>query len=279
MKLCFNGATTRDNATLKEDLAYCEKHGYDFIEIRTEDKLPEYLKSHTLADLNQFFTESRLKPLALNALVFFNNLGEAAYKEMMKQFQEMLHVAEQLNIPYIVAVPLITKQPLLREEIRKSCVETLSTLAEEAQQSKVKIALEFVGHPDCTVNTFADACRIIEDVNRENVGLVFDCFHFHAMGSNLEDLQQADGEKIFIVHIDDTDDFPVGALRDEHRVWPGEGAIDLASQFTALTATGFSGPVSVELFRPEYYQLPAEETIRKARETTLRVLKSTLSHF
>ncbi|WMM34341.1 isomerase, partial [Shouchella clausii] len=41
MKRCVNGATTRDNAALKKGLAYYEKHGYDFIEIRPEDQLPE----------------------------------------------------------------------------------------------------------------------------------------------------------------------------------------------------------------------------------------------
>ncbi|MFE9549417.1 isomerase, partial [Bacillus velezensis] len=48
MKLCFNEATTLENSNLKQDLELCEKHGYDYIEIRTMDKLPEYLKDHSL---------------------------------------------------------------------------------------------------------------------------------------------------------------------------------------------------------------------------------------
>ncbi len=47
MKLCLNEATTLENSTLKTDLELCEKHGYDFIEIRTMDKLPEYLTEHS----------------------------------------------------------------------------------------------------------------------------------------------------------------------------------------------------------------------------------------
>ncbi|BBP89806.1 hypothetical protein BsIDN1_34240 [Bacillus safensis] len=73
MKLAFNQATTLKNSNLSKDLNLCEKHGYDFIEIRTMDKLPEYLETASLEDLNNYFQSTTIKPLALNALVFFNN--------------------------------------------------------------------------------------------------------------------------------------------------------------------------------------------------------------
>ena len=122
------------------------------------------------------------------------------------------------------------------------------------------------------MNTFGQAYDIVETVNRENVGLVLDCFHFHAMGSDLNDLKKADGSKIFILHIDDTEDFPIGFLTDEDRVWPGLGAIDLDSILSTLKEIGYSDVVSVELFRPEYYKLDAEEAIKTAKETTLKVM-------
>jgi 2-keto-myo-inositol isomerase len=92
------------------------------------------------------------------------------------------------------------------------------------------------------------------------------------MGSKLEDLKQADISKIFIVHIDDTEDFPIGFLTDEDRVWPGLGAIDLAAIFSTLKEKGYNDAVSVELFRPEYYQLSAEEAIKTAKETTIKAI-------
>lgn len=84
MKLCFNEATTLENSNLKQDLELCEKHGYDYIEIRTMDKLPEYLKDHSLADLAEYFRTHHIKPLALNALVFFNNRDEKGYRRSFR---------------------------------------------------------------------------------------------------------------------------------------------------------------------------------------------------
>ncbi|MGG3267389.1 2-keto-myo-inositol isomerase [Priestia aryabhattai] len=272
MKLCFNEATTLENSNLIKDLEYCNKHGYDYIEIRTMDKLPEYLESHSMDDLAQFFNTNHIKPLALNALVFFNNRSEEEYQEVIEEFKGMLETAQKIGAHYIVAVPLVTEQKIVKAEIKNSCVQVLNELSELAEPYGVKIAVEFVGHPQCTVNTFGQAYGIVQAVNRDNVGLVLDCFHFHAMGSKLEDLKQADVSKIFIVHIDDTEDFPIGFLTDEDRVWPGLGAIDLDTIFSTLKEKGYNDAVSVELFRPEYYQLSAEEAIKTAKETTVKAI-------
>ncbi|CAM4101364.1 2-keto-myo-inositol isomerase [Listeria booriae] len=272
MKLCFNEATTLENSNLEKDLTICEQNGYDYIEIRTMDKLPEYLKTHTLDDLATYFQNHHIKPLALNALVFFNNRDEAGHAAIIQEFQEMMHICDKIGAKYVVAVPLVTTEKILKKDIKQSCIEVLQELSNIAESHGVKIALEFVGHPECTVNTFEDAYDIVQAVNRDNVGLVFDSFHFHAMGSKIENLKNADGSKIFIFHIDDTEDFQIGLLTDDDRVWPGHGAIDLEAHITTLKQIGYSDVVSVELFRPEYYQLTAEETIEKAKTTTLEVI-------
>ncbi|WP_101845225.1 2-keto-myo-inositol isomerase [Halobacillus sp. Marseille-P3879] len=271
MKLCFNQATTLENSNLENDLNYCDRHGYDYIEIRAMDKLPEYLESHSLEDLKNFFQNHHIKPLALNALVFFNNRKNE--EEVLNEFTKMVETGSELGIQYVVAVPLVTEEKILLKDIEESSVKMLRKFSDIAEPYGIKVALEFVGHPECTINTFEQAYDIVQKADRENVGLVFDCFHFHAMGSSYESLKKADGKKIFILHIDDTEDFPIGLLRDEDRVWPGEGAIDLDGLLSTLKDIGYEdGVVSVELFRPEYYQMDAEEVIKKAKDTTLNVV-------
>lgn len=119
MKLAFNQATTLENSTLEKDLELCEQQGYDYIEIRTMDKLPEYLETNTMADLKNFFDTHQLKPLALNALVFFNNRDEEGHQEIIQEFKAMLVTAQELNVPYIVAVPLVTKLNFTNKRFNK----------------------------------------------------------------------------------------------------------------------------------------------------------------
>lgn len=269
MKLGYNVATTKENATLQQELELCEKHGYDFIEIQM-DKLPEYLQEHSLEDMKQFFDTHQIKPLSLNALQFFNNRNEADYKVVLDTFKEWLEIAEYLGAQYIVAVPLVTEEKILKADIHKSCVNVLKQLALMAAEYDIKLALEFLGAPYATVNTFNQAHAIIEEINDPNVGIVLDFFHFHAMGSRLDDLINGDIDNIFLLHINDVDDYPIGILTDEDRCFPGLGVIDIPGILSTLKDMAFQGEyISIELFRPEYYQMPAEDVIKKSKETMI----------
>ncbi|MCJ7471532.1 MAG: sugar phosphate isomerase/epimerase [Actinobacteria bacterium] len=103
------------------------------------------------------------------------------------------------------------------------------------------------------MNTFRQCYDIIEAVDRNNVGIVIDCFHFYPNGSRLEDLEKADPDKIFVFHIDDSTDLPLEKLQDSDRVWPGDGIIPLDKILGALKKIGFNGVATIELFNPEYW--------------------------
>lgn len=273
MKIGFNQATTMKKSSLEKDLELCEKHGYDLIEIRTMDKLKDYLENHTVEDLANYFKTHKIKPYAFNTLVFFNNRDEAGYKEIKEEFEYLCEVGQKIGCNTIIAVPLVTTEKITMAKIKESCVKVLNELADIGEKYGIRISVEFLGHPQATVNTFAQAYDIIQTVNRDNVGITIDCFHFHGMGSRIEDLRKADGSKIFVVHINDTEDFPIGILTDEDRLWPGEGAIDLDGIFSALKEIGYSEMASVELFRPEYYELEIEDAIRIGKEKSVAVIK------
>lgn len=271
MKVCFNQATTMKNSTLKKDLEFCEKHGYELIEIRL-DKLRDYLKTHTAEDLAAFFKKSRIKPYAFNALEFITFRDEAGYKQIKDDLSFLCEVGEKINCKKIVVVPTFDIGGYTKTQIKEESVRVLNDLADTAEKYGVKLAYEFVGYPNCSVNTFGQTYDIVKAVNRESVGMVLDCFHFHAMGSRIEDLKKADPKKIFIFHIDDSEDLPVGAARDDKRLWPGEGAVELDEILIALKEIGYKEMVSVELFRPEYWDWDIEKTIKAGKEKTEAVV-------
>jgi 2-keto-myo-inositol isomerase len=92
------------------------------------------------------------------------------------------------------------------------------------------------------------------------------------MNSKMATLEACDVNKVFIVHLDDAEDLPVGQGSDENRLWPGDGAVDLDGILGTLAKKGYKDAISVELFRPEYYELPAEETLRIAKEKSVAVV-------
>ncbi|HEO8422158.1 sugar phosphate isomerase/epimerase family protein [Niallia sp. FSL W8-0635] len=277
MKLAFNEGTTWESATLQQNLDYCEKHGYDYIEIRSIDQLIDYLKEHTLDDLKEYFDTHHIKPLSLNALCFFNNRKKEDELKVIEEFKEYLEICKKIDCEYICVVPsnidVTEKGKTLIEEVNASCVEVLTKLSDLAEPYGVKIAIEFIGIPENTVNTFAQAYQIVKEIDRDNVGLVYDTFQFTGMGSRLEDVTEETADKLFIFHINDVEGYPVGQMHDTNRVWPGHGVIDLDAHLKKLKELNYDFVASVELFRPEYYQMDPEEVIKKAKETTIEVLQ------
>ncbi|QEK11786.1 sugar phosphate isomerase/epimerase [Crassaminicella thermophila] len=271
MKICFNQATTMKYSTLEKDLELCEKYGYDLIEIRI-DKLKDYLQRNTVEDLVEFFHNSHIKAFAFNALEFISFRTEEDFKGILKDFKLICDVGEKIGCRQVVVVPSFDVGDYTVEEIKKETVGKLNILADIAEKRNFKLAFEFVGYPNCSVNRFEQAYDIVKTVNKEHVGIVLDCFHFHAMLSQLVDLKAIDVNKLFIFHIDDAENLPFGVLRDKHRLWPGDGAIDLDGILKTLKDIGYDGMVSIELFRPEYWDWDIEEAIKVGKEKTIEIV-------
>jgi 2-keto-myo-inositol isomerase len=269
MKIGFNEATFIGNSTLEQDLVLGEKYGFDYIEIRTMDKLPEYLKTHTVEDLAAFFKTHKIKPLAFNTLYPITFNDAAGEQKIVDDLKYMLEVGEKIGNKIVIGVCNWDQGIKTKTEIKDETVRMYRKLADIAKPYGVKLCIEFCGSPIHTVNTFEQAMEIAVACDRDNVGVTLDCYHFHAMNSKMSALEACDVNKVFIVHLDDAEDLPVGQGSDENRLWPGEGAVDLDGILGTLAKKGYKGAISLELFRPEYYKLTAEDGMKKAKETTV----------
>jgi 2-keto-myo-inositol isomerase len=89
------------HSSLEKDLELTERFGYDFIEIRLP-MLKEYLKTHTLADLKDFFSRSNVKPCSINAIEDINFRGEKELLELEKT-AAALCVLLSSKIPHFTA--------------------------------------------------------------------------------------------------------------------------------------------------------------------------------
>ena len=117
------------------------------------------------------------------------------------------------------------------------------------------------------MRTFAQCAEILEAVDRANVGMLLDTWHFCAGGSRPEELSALRGDRLFMVHVSDCPArAPFTAQRAES-YWPGEGDAPLEELLRRVRATGYDGPCSVEVMDPNVLALPAGDAIRRAAET------------
>jgi len=270
MKLSMNGATTM-HADLETDIRAASAAGFELIEIWAA-KLREFLKTNSVADLKKLLAENNIEPYSINSIEHITFRNAEDYTQIKAECQEYSRIAGEINCPYVVVVPGKLPADTSEEEIIEESVKVLNELADIAEKYNVGLAFEFLGQTDCSVQTLDLDKKIIEKVNRKNVGLVIDTFHFYAGNSSFEAIETLDPEKLFIFHINDAEDLPKADLTDAHRLYPGAGILPIREIKERFDKIGYDRMVSIEIFRPEYWAQDPFEVARKAKAATERVL-------
>ena len=270
MKLVLNGATTM-HADLQTDIRAAGAAGFDMVELWAA-KLRVYLKTHSVSDLTTLLEGCGLKPYSINSIEHITFRTEEDYAKIKAECAELSEVAGKIGCPYIVVVPGRLPEGATRQEIIDESVRVLDELADIAEPHGVSLAFEFLGQTDCSVPTLDLCNEIVERLGRANVGNVLDTFHFYAGGSSFDAIASMRPEKLFIFHINDAEDLPKEKLTDAHRLYPGLGILPLKEIKAALDGIGYDRMVSIEIFRPEYWEQDPFEVARRAREATERVI-------
>jgi len=271
MKLSFNGATSM-KADLETDVRAAAAAGFDYLEIWAP-KLREFLKTHSVPELKTLFVENKIKPLSINSIENITFSDAPAYARIRTQSEELCAIAEAIACPYVVVVPGNSPAGGLSSyEVIEETVSVLRELASIAERHNVALAFEFLGQKNCSVQTLELADEIIQKVNRRNIGLVIDSFHFYVGGSTIKMIDALDPKRLFIFHINDAEDLPMDQLTDAHRLLPGLGILKLTEIIEALRRIGYDQVASVETFRPEYWERDPFELAREAKAAVESVL-------
>lgn len=188
MKIGFNEGCNRfcENHSVLEDLALCEKYGFDYIDVQSECLDRELAAGkYTLEQLGDYFRSHNIKMLSYNALIFFNMKQTQAEKdEVMAQLDEIIRRCQILDCKMIVVVPSMDlKVHATLDEIKADAVAVLKEMVKKVEPHGIKLSIEFCGAPSMSINRFEDAYAIVSEVNHPLVGVTLDQYHFYAMGS------------------------------------------------------------------------------------------------
>lgn len=259
-------------ADLATDIRAASGASFDYLEIWAA-KLREYLKTNTTADLKKLFTENGIKPLSINSIEHVTFRDAPAHAKIRTECEELCAIAAAIECPYIVVVPgKLPPDYVSSYEVIEKSVQVLRELASIGERNGVALAFEFLGQKDCSVQTLELAEEIVEKVNRRNIGLVIDSFHFYTGGSTIDMIDALDAKRLFIFHIDDAEDLPRDQLTDAHRLLPGLGILPLKEIIAAFKRISYDGVASVEIFRPEYWERDPFELAREAKAAVEKLI-------
>ena len=169
-------------------------------------------------------------------------------------------------------VPSALKNQPSRHTIVTQAAQSLNRLSETSGED-IRLGLEFLGEQGCSINDLQTAVDVINAVAKRNVGLVLDSFHMHLSNTAFSAVAKVQSDRIFLVHVNDSEGGDVKNLTDANRLLPGEGVIDLHELKVSLVRAEYNGFLSLELFRSSYWQQDPLEVARLCRESLKRTFE------
>jgi 4-hydroxyphenylpyruvate dioxygenase len=129
----------------------------------------------------------------------------------------------------------------------------LRELAERAARRGLRIAFEALAWGR-HINDYRDAWEAVRRADHPAVGLVLDTFHILARGTDLAPVRAIPGDRIFLVQLADAPRLQMDYLSwSRHfRNFPGQGDLPVLDFMEALSATGYDGALSLEIFNDEF---------------------------
>jgi sugar phosphate isomerase/epimerase len=233
------------------------------------------------------FAELKIRPTITNLpmarpLPFAGD--DAAFTEALKPLADDAAFIAGVGCKKMMLV-LSATSPTPKDEFRKLVVQRLSAVSEVLQKANLRLGLEFLGplymrqgpgrdgQPRTPfIWTLPETVALAKDCG-PNMGAVLDVWHWHHSGGTVQDILDAGNDRIVHVHISDAKPAPAEEVRDNQRVMPGEGSIDLIGFLQALKKIGYADGVSPEPLGRIPPEMSAEEGAKLGLETTLAVMK------
>jgi 4-hydroxyphenylpyruvate dioxygenase len=131
--------------------------------------------------------------------------------------------------------------------------DDLRELGERASKRGLRIGYEALAWGRY-VSDYRDAWEIVRRAAHPSLGLILDSFHLFAKGAPLDPIRSIPGDKIFLVQLADAPNLHLDALSwSRHfRCFPGQGELPVAAFCEAVAATGYEGPLSLEIFNDQF---------------------------
>jgi sugar phosphate isomerase/epimerase len=214
----------------------------------------QWLDGRPPAESRALLDDHGMRAVSLVRGGFFPGLTTAERQAALDDNRRALDEAASVGAPQVVLV-CGAKPELSLAENRRQITDGIAACIDQAAALGVMLAIEPL-HPmyaDCrsAVNTLGQCNDMIDQLGDAWVGIAADVYHIWWDPQLEAEIRRA-GKRIIGFHVCDwltpTNDF----LND--RGLMGEGCIDIKGIRRMIEATGFNGPIEVEIFSTRHWQ-------------------------
>jgi 4-hydroxyphenylpyruvate dioxygenase len=139
----------------------------------------------------------------------------------------------------------------------------LAEMAQRAARRGLRVGYEALAWGR-HVRRWGHAWRIVQQAAHPALGLIVDSFHTLSLNDDPAGIASVPADKLFFVQLADAPRLAMDVLNwSRHfRNFPGQGDLDVAGFVRAVLASGYSGPLSLEIFNDEFRGAPSRMMAR-----------------
>ncbi|MDN6159259.1 MAG: TIM barrel protein, partial [Brevibacterium sp.] len=242
-------ATVCLSGTLEEKLRAAARAGFDGVEIFEQDLVVSPDSPEAIAEL--------ARELGINLDLYqpfrdLEGVDEAQFKKNLARAEAKFRLMARLGIDTMLLCSNVSTATIADDGV---VVQQLRRLGDLADGYGVDIAYEALAWGRF-VSEYDHAWDLVKGADHPRIGTCLDSFHILSRNTDLSRIAEISGDKIFFLQLADAPALTMDVLSwsRHHRVFPGEGAWDLSDFLTRVAATGYSGPVSLEVFNDSFRQ-------------------------
>jgi sugar phosphate isomerase/epimerase len=255
-RFCLNTSTIRGQGlSLPDEIDIAAKAGYEGIEpwMREIDAYRE--AGGSIPDLSKHIADAGLTVESAIGFAAWIVDDEAKRREGLEQAKRDMDLLRQIGGTRIAAPPVGATGPANLDLF--AAAECYGELLELGRQMGVTPQLELWGFSK-SLSRLGEVAFVAVESGHADACLLLDVYHIYKGGSDFAGLRLLSGRAMHAFHVNDyPNDPPRDAIKDEHRVYPGDGTAPLSDILRTLSAIGFRGALSLELFNRDYWQQDA----------------------
>ena len=197
----------------------------------------------------------------------FDGTTPAQLARNLERAERKFDVMQELGTSLILVCSNVQPDALSDVDL---LAEQFYQLAEHAGRRGLRVAYEALAWGS-KVKLWSQAWAVVERVNHPHMGLALDSSHTLSLRDDPSGIAQLPGDKIFFLQLADAPWVNTDVLTHSrhYRCFPGQGELEITRFTAAVIDSGYSGPLSLEIFNDEFRSAPARANAVDAKRSLL----------
>lgn len=240
-------ATVSISGDLREKLAAIAAAGFDGVEIFEQDFLAF---DGTPAEVGRMVRDHGLEITLFQPFRDFEGLPEPQRSRAFDRAERKFDLMQELGTNLMLVCSNVS--PAALGGIDRAAAD-FRELGERAGKRGLRVGYEALAWGR-HVSDHRDAWEIVRRAGHPAIGLILDSFHTLARGIDADTIRAIPGDRIFIVQLADAPKMTMDLLTwsRHYRNMPGQGDLPVVDFMRAVAATGYAGPLSLEIFNDQF---------------------------